>query len=83
MFVQCKKVRHRRAHVAEVLPTNYRARPVSRAGETTEGGETMKNFMRRIAVIVGATAVSVGLMSAAAAPAEAAAQVARDSSWGW
>ena len=43
----------------------------------------MKKFMRRIAVIVGATAMSVGLMGAVAAPAEAKAQVARDSSWGW
>ena len=43
----------------------------------------MKSLMRRIAVIVGATAMSVGLMSAVAAPADAATTVARDSSWGW
>jgi len=43
----------------------------------------MKKFMRRIAVIVGATAMSVGLMGAVAAPAEAAQVAARDSSWGW
>ncbi len=43
----------------------------------------MKTFMRRIAVIVGATAMSVGLMGAVAAPADAASKVARDSSWGW
>ena len=57
-------------------------RPVWRVARD-EGGETMKKFMRRIAVIVGATAMSVGLMGAVAAPAEAGAQVARDSSWGW
>jgi hypothetical protein len=43
----------------------------------------MKSFMRRVAVIIGATAISVGLMSAAAAPADAAVKTARDSSWGW
>jgi len=44
----------------------------------------MKSFMRRIAVIVGATAMSVGLMGAVAAPADAAPKsTARDSSWGW
>ena len=50
----------------------------------TKGGETMKSFMRRIAVIVGATAMSVGLMGAVAAPADAATtKMSRDSSWGW
>ena len=49
-----------------------------------KGGENMKTFMRRIAVVVGATAMSVGLMASVAAPADAASKVsARDSSWGW
>ena len=49
-----------------------------------KGGENMKNFMRRIAVVVGATAMSVGLMASVAAPADAASKVSgRDSSWGW
>ena len=43
----------------------------------------MKNLMRRVAVIVGATAMSVGLMASVAAPADAATKVSRDSSWGW
>jgi len=44
----------------------------------------MKNFVRRIAVIVGAATVSVGLIGAAA-PAHAddsPPPAARDSSWG-
>ncbi len=43
----------------------------------------MKNFTRRIAVIVGAVAVSIGLIGATAGPADAGNQVQRfDSSWG-
>jgi len=45
----------------------------------------MKNFVRRIAVIVGAAVVSVGLISATAVPAHAddePAPQSRDSSWG-
>jgi len=44
----------------------------------------MKNFVRRIAVIVGAATVSVGLLGAVA-PAhadDAPPPAARDSSWG-
>jgi len=45
----------------------------------------MKNFMRRIAVIVGAAAVSVGLVGAIVAPADATTQqstvLRSDSSW--
>ena len=47
----------------------------------------MKNFARRIAVVIGAVAVSVGLVGATAVPAEAqgksAVSCARDSSWPW
>jgi hypothetical protein len=44
----------------------------------------MKNFVRRIAVIVGAAVVSVGLIGATAVPAHADgdAPASRDSSWG-
>jgi hypothetical protein len=44
----------------------------------------VKNFVRRIAVIVGAAAVSIGLIGATAVPAHADDDppAARDSSWG-
>jgi hypothetical protein len=44
----------------------------------------MNNFMRRIAVIVGAAVVSFGLLGATAVPAHAddAPPASRDSSWG-
>jgi hypothetical protein len=47
----------------------------------------MKTFVRRVAVLIGAAAVSVGLVGAVAAPAHAEdgpAQVAsfKDTSWG-
>ena len=48
----------------------------------------MKTFVRRIAVIVGAAAVSVGLIGATGVPAQADSDRApqapqfRDSSWG-
>jgi len=46
----------------------------------------MKNFARRIAVIVGTAVVSVGLISAAAVPAhaddDAPPPASRDTSWG-
>jgi hypothetical protein len=45
----------------------------------------MNNFMRRIAVIVGAAVVSFGLIGATAVPAHADDETppaARDSSWG-
>ena len=45
----------------------------------------MKNFARRIAVVIGAVAVSAGLIGATAAPAHAGEGVSvvqkRDSSW--
>ena len=45
----------------------------------------MKNFARRIAVVLGAVAVSAGLIGATATPADAAGLKAptslRDSSW--
>ena len=45
----------------------------------------MKNFARRIAVVIGAVAVSAGLIGATAVPAQAAGKGAvvqyRDSSW--
>ena len=43
----------------------------------------MKNFARRIAVVIGAVAVSVGLIGATATPADAANKASsfRDSSW--
>ncbi len=46
----------------------------------------MTNFVRRIAVVVGAAALSVGLIGAAAAPAHAdgggsVVKQSRDSSW--
>ena len=48
----------------------------------------MKNFVRRIAVVIGAVAVSAGLIGATAVPAHAddAGVVVvqkRDSSWPW
>jgi hypothetical protein len=43
----------------------------------------MKNITRRIAVVIGAVAVSAGLIGATALPAEASSSVSlRDSSWG-
>lgn len=45
----------------------------------------MKEITRRIAVVVGAAVVSVGLMGAVAVPAHAGSEAApssRDSSWG-
>jgi len=46
----------------------------------------MKKFARRIAVIVGAAAVSIGLIGATAMPAHAdddtSRTIARDTSWG-
>ena len=44
----------------------------------------MKNFVRRIAVVLGAVAVSAGLLGATAVPAHAddSPPAARDSSWG-
>jgi len=45
----------------------------------------MKNFVRRIAVVIGAAALSAGLIGATATPAHAAdgnvAQQCRDSQW--
>jgi len=47
----------------------------------------MKSFVRRIAVVVGAAALSLGLIGATAAPVHAddedssTVQVSRDSSW--
>lgn len=45
----------------------------------------MKNFTRRIAIVLSATAVTIGLLGATATPAEAAksgqSQSLRDSSW--
>jgi hypothetical protein len=48
----------------------------------------MKNFARRIAVVIGAVAVSAGLIGAAAVPAHADGEGTvvvqkRDSSWPW
>ena len=46
----------------------------------------MKSFMRRVAVVIGAAAVSIGLIGATAVPAHADdTQVSqrRDSSWPW
>jgi hypothetical protein len=50
----------------------------------------MKNFARRIAVVIGAVAVSAGLISATAVPAHAAGSsvtsvtsLSKDSSWPW
>ena len=49
----------------------------------------MKNFARRIAVVIGAVAVSAGLIGVSATPAHAAKDVssvkiaAKDSSWPW
>jgi hypothetical protein len=54
--------------------------------QTELGETTMKNVARRIAIVLSATAVTVGLMGAAA-PAEAAkgklapSQMARDTQW--
>ena len=46
-------------------------------------GEIMKEIVRRIAVVVGAAAVSAGLMAATAIPATSTSVSAvRDSSWG-
>ena len=48
----------------------------------------MKNFVRRIAVVIGAAALSAGLIGATAIPAHAddddvvAGPAARDSQWG-
>jgi hypothetical protein len=43
----------------------------------------MKKIVRRIAVVIGAVAVSAGLMGAAAAPAQAsAASHLMDTQWG-
>ena len=52
-------------------------------GPRDKGGENMKTLMRKVAVLIGATAMSVGLMASVAAPADAASKPARDSSWGW
>jgi hypothetical protein len=45
----------------------------------------MKNFVRRIAVVIGAAALSAGLIGATAVPSHAdgasAVKQARDSSW--
>jgi len=48
----------------------------------------MKNFVRRIAVVIGAVAVSAGLIGATAVPAHAGDSGVvvvqkRDSSWPW
>jgi hypothetical protein len=49
----------------------------------------MKNFARRIAVVIGAVAVSAGLIGATAVPAHAddgaksVVTYSRDSSWPW
>lgn len=47
---------------------------------------TMKNFVRRIAVVIGAAALSAGLIGATAVPAHAAddsiVQQSRDTQWG-
>ncbi len=47
----------------------------------------MKNFVRRIAVVIGAAALSAGLVGATAVPAHAAGdsivqQQSRDTQWG-
>jgi hypothetical protein len=49
----------------------------------TKVGKMMKTFARRIAVVIGAVAVSVGLLGATAAPSQAAlGSHAMDSQWG-
>jgi hypothetical protein len=53
-----------------------------------QGGETMKNFVRRIAVVIGAAALSAGLIGATAIPAHAddddasVVYQSRDTQWG-
>jgi hypothetical protein len=42
----------------------------------------MKNIARRIAVVIGAVALSAGLIGATVAPAQADEPASRDSSWG-
>jgi hypothetical protein len=43
----------------------------------------MKSFLRRIAVIVGAATLSVGLLGTPAHADDDDAPQGRDSSWGW
>lgn len=53
-----------------------------------QGGETMTNFVRRIAVVIGAAALSAGLIGATAVAAHAddddssVVQMSRDTQWG-
>jgi len=49
----------------------------------TEVGKLMKSFVRRIAVVIGAAALSFGLIGATAVPAHADDDppASRDSSW--
>ena len=85
MFMQCTFVRHRWAHdlydPADRLPEVGH----SVGSHNEQGGLTMKNFVRRIAVVIGAAALSAGLIGAAAVPAHAddsSSTQGRDTQWG-
>ena len=86
MFLQCNFVRHQWAHAlydpADRLPEVGH----SVGSHNQQGGETMTNFVRRIAVVIGAAALSAGLIGATAVPAHAddgdsVVAKFRDSSW--
>ena len=67
------------------LPTDYRRWAIPWAPITSKVGKSMKNFVRRIAVVIGAAALSAGLIGATAVPAHArdgsVVQTFRDSQW--
>ena len=88
MFLQCTFVRHQLAHVLHDPADTLAEAGHSVGPHNEQGGETMKNFVRRIAVVIGAAALSAGLIGATAIPAHADdddtsfVQMSRDTQWG-
>ena len=88
MFLQCTFVRHQLTHVLHDPADRLPEVGHSVGSHNEQGGETMTNFVRRIAVVVGAAALSAGLIGATAVPAHASddetsiVQLSRDTQWG-
>ena len=71
MFLQCNFVRHQLAHVLHDPADRLPEAGHSVGSHNEQGGERMTNFVRRIAVVIGAAALSAGLIGATAVPAHA------------
>ena len=88
MFLQCSFVRHQLTHALHDPADRLPEVGHSVGSHNEQGGEPMTNFVRRIAVVIGAAALSAGLIGATAVPAHAGdedssmVQLFRDTQWG-